>query len=78
MESLRKASPEGQGSDIHTVRRADLPDSGLAGFYYYQRAGVLRQKEIIRTRFNVFRYFDIITGNMSLLAEKRPITLNRP
>jgi len=46
--------------------------------YERRRAGVLRQKEVIRTRFNVFRYFDIITGDMSLLGRKRPITLDWP
>jgi len=46
--------------------------------YERRRAGVLRQKEVIRTRFNVFRYFDIITGDMSLLGRKRRITLDWP
>lgn len=43
--------------------------------YERRRPAVLRQKELLRTRFNVFSYFNLLTDNMSLLTRRRPITL---
>lgn len=46
--------------------------------YYSMRPSLLRQKELLRARFNVFSYFNILTQNLSLLDYSRPITISRP
>ncbi len=42
--------------------------------YQKRRRAVLAQKELIRTRLNVFSYFHLLTEDLSLLTKIRPIT----
>lgn len=43
---------------------------------YRSRVDAVRaQYEVIRSKFNVFSYFDILTSDLSLLSKMRPITL---
>lgn len=42
--------------------------------YEKRRPAVLAQKELLRTRFNVFRYFAALAQQPGLLSEARPIT----
>ncbi len=42
--------------------------------YEKRRPGLLAQKELIRTRLNVFSYFHLLTEDLSLLDKRRPIT----
>ena len=42
--------------------------------YEKRRPALLAQKELIRTRLNVFSYFHLLTEDLSLLAKPRPIT----
>ena len=44
--------------------------------YQKRRPAVVRQKELIRTHFNMLSYFIQLTGRLELLDEKRPITLS--
>ncbi len=60
-----------------------LPDKvGLVDWEHWEeeyarrRPAILRQKEILRTRFNIFSYFIAIAANQELLKNKRPITLD--
>ena len=43
--------------------------------YDRRRPAVIAQKEMLRTRFNVFRYFIALAEKPQLLSEFRPITL---
>jgi hypothetical protein len=43
--------------------------------YEQRRDVVLKQKELLRTRFNVFSYFHLLTDDFALLNHRRPITL---
>jgi hypothetical protein len=45
--------------------------------YEKRRRYILYQKEQLRTRFNLFRYFIRLAEKQSLLSEQRPITLVR-
>ena len=43
---------------------------------YQKRLPILQaQKELIRTKFNLFSYFDLLTQDLSLLSSTRPISL---
>jgi Glycosyltransferase family 10 (fucosyltransferase) C-term len=50
--------------------------AGWQAEYQKRRPAVLRQKELIRTHFNMLSYFIQLTGRLELLDEKRPITLS--
>jgi hypothetical protein len=43
--------------------------------YESRSSRIKAQKELLRTTFNVFSYFDKITDHMELLEHKRPITI---
>ena len=61
---------------LDTISEIDWSD--WRKLYESKRPYVLRQKELLRTRFNVFSYFDILTRDLSLLDHIRPITIDRP
>jgi hypothetical protein len=42
--------------------------------YERRRPAVLAQKELLRTRLNLFAYFHKLTDDLSLLDRPRPIT----
>jgi len=42
--------------------------------YAKRRPAVLRQRELIRTRFNFFSYFDVLTDDLSRLTKPQPLT----
>ena len=54
----------------------NIAEYAIPGCYQKRRPAVLRQKELIRTHFNMLSYFIQLTGRLELLDEKRPITLS--
>lgn len=56
-------------ADVETIDWNDW-----LGEHERRRPAVLAQKELLRTRFNIFRYFLALARQPSLLSEGRPIT----
>jgi hypothetical protein len=54
----------------------DIPWTDWRTEYVRRRPAVLRQKELIRSHFNVLSYFIQLTGHLEWLDAKRPITLD--
>jgi hypothetical protein len=59
--------------EIHTINWSDWQSVYLKMLPY-----IKHQKEILRTRFNIFSYFEVLTRDLSLLNHLRPITITRP
>ena len=64
-----------EGSYILLSDFYNLDLNNLANEYNLRKENLLKQKELLRTRFNVFSYFNRLTNDLTLLNEIRPITI---
>ena len=57
-------------SELHNL---DL--NNLSFEYNSRRSNLLKQKQYLKTHFNIFSYFNKLTDDLSLLNKVRPITI---
>ena len=63
------------GSYILLSDLQNLDLNNLGNEYNSRASKLLKQKELLRTHFNVFSYFNKITDDLSLLDKTRPLTI---
>lgn len=64
-----------EGSYVLLSEIENLDLNNLPNEYKLRRDSLLQQKELLRTHFNVFSYFNKLTDDLSLLNEIRPIKI---